>query len=88
MLALASLHCYTVQVSTPLINPPREEKKLKKNNNSDDSICNPRRERCPSTPTRLTVHEIELIGVIDQKAPAPERTGRRVERWLACYLIE
>lgn len=42
MLALASLHFYTVQVPTPLINPPREEgKKLKKNNNSDNNICNP-----------------------------------------------
>lgn len=46
MLALASLHFYTVQVPTPLINPPREEKKkLKKNNNSNNNnnnnICNP-----------------------------------------------
>lgn len=41
MLALASLHFFTVQVPTPLINPPREEKKLKKNNNSDNNICNP-----------------------------------------------
>lgn len=40
-LALASLHFHTVQVPTPLINPPREEKKLKKNNNSDNNICNP-----------------------------------------------
>lgn len=90
MLALASLHFYTVQVPTPLINPPREEKKLRKNNNSDNNICNPRREQCPSTPTWLTVHEIELIGVIDQKAPAPERTGwrGRGEGWLVCYLIE
>lgn len=44
----------------------------------------PRREQCPSTPTRLTVHEIELIGVIDQKAPAPERTGRRVRELSVC----
>lgn len=45
MLALASLHFYTVQVPTPLINPPREEKKLKKNNNSDNNICNPNTSR-------------------------------------------
>ncbi len=54
----------------------------------------PRHKQRPSTPTWLTVHEIELIGVIDQKAPAPERTGRRRRRrrrrgrWLVCYLIE
>lgn len=29
---------------------------------------------CPRTPTWLTVHEIEVIGVIDQKAPTPQRT--------------
>lgn len=49
----------------------------------------PRREQCPSTPTWLTVHEIELIGVIDQKAPAPERTGSVVvveKRGVACVL--
>lgn len=79
-LALASLHCYTAQVPTPLINPRRDEEKLKKNNNSDNNICNPRRGQCPRTPTWLTVHEIELIGVIDQKAPASERTGRSVSR--------
>lgn len=60
----------------------------------------PRRGQCPSTPTWLTVHEIELIGVIDQKAPAPERTGREEREEgsrgrrgvgsgvLVCYLIE
>ena len=42
MLALAILHFYTVQVSTPLINPLREEKKLNTNNySSNNNIRNP-----------------------------------------------
>ncbi len=78
MLALASLHFYTAQVPTPLINTPREEKKKKlQKKQQRQQHMQPRHKQRPSTPTWLTVHEIELIGVIDQKAPAPERTGRR-----------
>lgn len=77
MLALASLHFLHSAGPHPTYQPSQGREKIKEKQQQRQQHMQPRRERCPSTPTRLTVHEIELIGVIDQKAPAPERTRRR-----------
>lgn len=79
MLALASLHFLHSTGPHPTYQPSQGREKIKeKQLQQQQQHMQPQCEQCPSTPTWLTVHEIELIGVIDQKAPAPERTGRRV----------
>ena len=73
----ATLHFYTVQVPTPLISCLREEKKNEMQTTTTVTTKYATLMRVlPKTPTWLTEHEIELIGVIDQKAQAPERTER------------
>lgn len=79
MPALANLHFYIVQVSTPLINFPGKRKRnmeKEKKKTATKTYATPM-QVVPLRPKTTTVREMELIGVIDQKAPAPERTGRR-----------
>lgn len=77
MLDLANLHFYIVQGSTPLINFPgkRKRKKKKKQPKSAAATYTTPMQVMPQHPNTGNVHEMKLIGVIDQKALAIERMG-------------
>lgn len=78
----AGLYSDSEPVPAPRIAAPGEVEKLKENNNgNNNNIRNPDVGAALAPPTWLTVHEIELIGVIDHTALAPERTGSTVDQW-------